>query len=319
VNRPDGPAAVAVAVVSWNTRELLDRCLASLAHDAHSGLAEVWVVDNSSRDGSADAARRRPFARVVALEENLGFAPALDLVARATESSWVACANADVALTPGALERLLAAGEARPSVGAVAPRLVLPDGTTQLSVHSFPTARRHALYNSGLARFAPGLGERLAFGGFWDPGRGRYVGWALGTFLVIRREALEQVGGFGSDTRLYGEDLDLGWRLAGAGWRTWYEPTAVVRHDGSAATSKAWGEARHALRMAAGYGWMVGRRGAAPAAATAAVNIAGAMVRGLLAFARQPRGTRWKSELVEAWRHAVGLWRGLGDRRWRDL
>src|SRR4051794_39097820 len=126
---------VTVAIVSWNTRELLRRCLESL--DRRPG-CEVWVVDNESSDGSIEMVRNDfPWVRLEALAENVGFGGAVNLIAARTSSPWLAIANADVALQAGALDALLAAAAADVKAGALAPRLVLPDGSTQHSVFSF--------------------------------------------------------------------------------------------------------------------------------------------------------------------------------------
>jgi GT2 family glycosyltransferase len=298
---------VAVAVVSWNTAALLRRCLASLADDAAAGTAEVWVVDNGSTDDSVAVAESFGFARVVALEENLGFALAVNHVAERTATPWIACANADIAFTPGALARLLECGAAHPRAGAVAPRLRLPGGTTQHSVHAFPSARVMAAHGSGIGRLAPGLAERFALEGHWDPARPREVDWAVGALLLVRRQAWEAAGGFEPDPRLYGEDLDLGWRLARAGWTTRYEPAAVVEHAQSAATAKRWGNARYALETAATYRWLVHRRGRRRAFAVGAVAVAGAAARALVWLVRAPGTPRWKACAGEARLHAGAL------------
>src|SRR5258708_17414457 len=131
---------ISIAVVSWNTRDLLRDCLLSLAQDALEARAQVWVVDNASSDGSADLVREQfPWVSLVASDENLGFGRAVNLVAERTGTDWIAPANADVRVTPGALDRLLEAGVNDPRAGAIAPRLVLPDGRTQHSVFPVPT------------------------------------------------------------------------------------------------------------------------------------------------------------------------------------
>src|SRR5947209_5834147 len=90
---------VTVAIVSWNTRELLSRCLASLRQDVDARRAGVWVVDNGSDDGSAEAVRNgAPWAHLLQPGRNLGFGAAVNLVAAQSDSEWLACANADVAL-----------------------------------------------------------------------------------------------------------------------------------------------------------------------------------------------------------------------------
>ena len=282
--RPDRPTpAVAVAVVSWNTRELLAACLGSLAADADDGLAEVWVVDNASTDGSADLVRERfPWAILVDSQENLGFGRAVNLVARETSARWIAPANADVELTPGALGRLVATGEASPDAGIVAPKLVLAGGDTQHSVHPFPTLPLALIFNLGIHHLSGRLADRLTLEGAWDPNRPRRVDWAIAAFLLVRREAFEQTGGFDEAQWMYAEDLDLGWRLRRAGWVTRYEPDAVVRHVSSAAATQAFGDEVVTRWMAASYGWMARRRGLARTWACAATNTVGAALR--LAF-----------------------------------
>jgi GT2 family glycosyltransferase len=278
---PGPPAQVVVAVVSWNTRELLRRALDSLHGDAGAGLAEVWVVDNASDDGSAALVRDAyPWVRLIASPANLGYGPAVNLVARRTRTAWIVAANADVAVAPGALAALIAAAAADPRAGAVAPRLVTPAGTTQHTVHAFPTPASTLVFNLGLWRALPGSGERLCLHGRWDPDRPRRVDWAHGALLLIRRAAWEEVGGFEDDQWLYAEDLDICWRLAQAGWGTRYEPAAVAQHAVSAATaSAAWGAERDVRAQACAYAWMGRRFGRPRARLVAGLNVAGVLAR----------------------------------------
>jgi N-acetylglucosaminyl-diphospho-decaprenol L-rhamnosyltransferase len=270
---------VTVAVVSFNTRDLLTRCLRSLQPEVEAGRAEVWVVDNRSSDGSAQAARTQaPWAGVIESEENIGFGRAVNLVARQTSSDWLVGANADVALEPGALERLLDAGR-DVRVGCVAPRLVLPGGRTQHSVYPLPTIPFTLAFNAGLHVFSNRWSDRLCLEGYWNADRPRAVPWAIGAFLLLRRRAFDEVGGFDEQQWMYAEDLDLGWRLHDHGWTTRYEPRARVLHESGAATAAAFGEYRAGRFMTATYGVVRRRRGRALAALTAAVSVAGAAAR----------------------------------------
>lgn len=286
------PAPVAIAVVSWNTRDLLRSCLTSLHADVESGRASVTVVDNASDDGSAELVRDEfPWAELIVSEANLGFGTAVNLAAKRSETEWLAVANADVELTAGALEHLLAAGAAHPRAAIIAPRLIGPDGETQHSVHPFPTLPLTLAFNLGLATLAA---DRLTLEGGWDPERPRTVDWALGAFLLVRRDAFQQIGGFDERQWMYAEDLDLGWRATRAGWQTWFEPTARVRHVGAAATAQAWGEARRERWVQSTYGWMLRRRGLARTRAYALMNAAGALARmGLLRGARRAEMREW--------------------------
>lgn len=277
---PNARPPVAIAVVSTNLRDLLAACLTSMKPEADSGRAEVWVVDNASTDGSPGMVREQfPWVRLIASDHNLGYGRAVNLVAERTETTWVAPANEDIELRPGALEALLRTGEEHPEAGVIAPRLELPDGSTQHSVFSFPTLGFTLFFNLGLHRLNRRVADRLCIEGSWDSTRPREVPWAIATFMLIRRTAFETAGGFNPDQFMHSEDLDLAWRLTGAGWPTRYEPRATVFHIGSAASKKAFREDLWMRWMAATYGWHARRGGVAVAWAVAAVNVAGAAVR----------------------------------------
>jgi GT2 family glycosyltransferase len=282
-------AEVAIAVVSWNTRDLLDACLRSLEPDVDRGRAEVWVVDNASADGSAAVVRERhPWANLLE-GANVGFGTAVNRVAARTATPWIAAANADVELTEGALEAMLRAGATHGTAGVIAPQLVLGDGRVQHSVHPFPTLALTILFNLGLAEAIPALGDRLTIEGRWDSSRPRNVDWALGAFVLLRREAWDAVGGFDERQWMYAEDLDLAWRMRQAGWRTWFEPSALVRHAGAASTSQAWGAERTEQWIWSTYAWMLRRRGPAFVRVAAIVNMLGAAARAALLSARARR------------------------------
>ncbi|MEA2494724.1 MAG: hypothetical protein QOJ29_2635 [Thermoleophilaceae bacterium] len=299
-------APVSVAVVSWNTRDLLRRCLASLESEHAAGRCSVWVVDNASSDGSAELVRSEfPWVTLVASEENLGFGRAINLVAAQTDAPWLALANADVALRPGALETLLRAGEAGAHAGAVAPRLLLRDGSTQHSVFSFPTIPQALAVSLGLGAL---FGRRFLMLGHFDAERAQRVPWAVAAFLLVRRAAWDAVGGFDERQWMYAEDLDLGWRLAGAGWTTYFEPAAVVDHESAAATEQAWGDSGKVERwQQETYAWMRRRRGRVRTTAFAAVQALAQGVRWvLLAAAARVAPARYERR-----REAAHWWLGI--------
>ncbi|HEX8123804.1 MAG TPA: glycosyltransferase family 2 protein [Solirubrobacteraceae bacterium] len=305
-------APVVVAVVSWNTRELLDRCLRSLRPAAEAGLAEVWVVDNGSSDGSPELVREQhPWVTLVEPGTNLGYGRAVNLVAERTSSPWFVLSNADVALRPGALERLVEAGEADPGAGIVAPRLVLPDGRTQHSVWAFPTVPITAAENLGTRVLGHRIGDRLALRGAWDPDRAGRVPWAVGAFLLVRRTAWDAVGGFDAGQWMSAEDLDLGWRMREAGWATVFEPRAVVDHAESAATGQVWGDDLPLHWQRCAYAWMLRRRGRARTATVGLLNMAGAGARLAAYAALSPLRPHLRGRLrpQAAWTlvHAYGL------------
>jgi N-acetylglucosaminyl-diphospho-decaprenol L-rhamnosyltransferase len=307
---------VVIAIVSWNTRELLERCLESMAGEVERGRVEVWVVDNASDDGSADLVRERfPWAHLVASSENLGFGRAVNLVANRTSSPWIAPANADIALCPGAIDALLDAGARDPGAGAIGPRLVLPDGSTQHSAFAFPTVPYTALLATGAFRLLPWLGDRYAVPSFWEKERARRVPWVVAALVLVRRRAWDEVGGFDERQWMYAEDLDLGWRLRQAGWATRYEPRAHVLHESAASTTKLFGPELAPVWQRSTYGFLARRRGLARTWAVASLMAVGAIAR----WARiVPRSLRDPGEYAEVrrahWRWVNVHLRGLRGR-----
>jgi len=254
-------------------------CLESILACCASVPFELIVVDNGSTDGSAALVRDEfPWASLAEPDENLGYGRAVNSVAERTSTPWLAASNADVELTPGALARLLEVGSDA-TVGAVAPQLILPDGSTQHSVYDFPTLPYLLAFNAGLYRAIPGLGDRMLLEGHWDSSRPRDVPWAVAAFLLLRRTAFDAAGGFDPQQWMYAEDVDLGWRLGRAGWRTRYEPSARVRHAHGAAARQAFGSRPYRRWMEATYDWIERRRGRSRRIAAALLNVAGAVAR----------------------------------------
>ena len=293
-----GQPPVDVAVVSWNTRDLLDRCLRSLRPAAERGLARVWVVDNASTDGSAGHVRdHHPWAELIASDENLGYGRAVNLVAERTSGPWLGIANADVAVRGDAIERLLAAGAADPGAGLLAPRLILPDGATQHSVKALPDLGAMTVANLGPVLTPARLGRRFVMPWAWDPERGRRVPWAIAAFLLARRTAWEDVGGFDPAQWMSAEDLDLGWRMHRGGWSTRYVPEAVVDHEESAAVAQRWGADLPLHWQRCAYAWMLRRLGRSRTVAIGALNLGGALLRlaayALVARDRLPAQAAW--------------------------
>ena len=316
----DRSSTVTVTVVSWNTRDLLDRCLRSLAPAAEAGIASVWVVDNASTDGSVELVRERhPWVELIASSENLGYGPAVNLVAERTSSPWLALANADIALRDDALQWLIQAGDADPGAGIVAPRLLLPDGSTQHSVWAFPTIPATALQNLAAYRVIAGLGDRLALRGHWNAERARRVPWAVGAFLLVRRAAWDQVGGFDPAQWMSAEDLDLGWRMRDAGWATRYEPRARIDHEESAATGQVWGDDLHLHWQRCAYSWMLRRRGRARTAVVGGINFAGSGLRyGAFTVLAGARRGQWSARRRGLGRWTLGHAYALAPRRTLD-
>jgi GT2 family glycosyltransferase len=231
VSIPSGEAPdLDVVIVSYRCRELLRRCLEALRAHPPAGAMRVVVVDNASADGTVEMVRAEyPEVELRASERNLGFAAATNLGARAGTAAYVLALNPDTAVTSGALDTALETISERPEVAVVGPRLLRPDGTLDhASKRSFPTPLSALGHFTGAGRRS-GAPERLAAYRAPRIERGP-VDAVNGAFMLMRRSAFEEMGGFDEGYWMYMEDLDLSYRLAQAGYVSWFEPDAVVTH-----------------------------------------------------------------------------------------
>ena len=275
------PATVDVTavVVSYGTRDLLARCLTALG--AQEGVTlETIVVDNASPDASAELVRREfPEAQLVALDENVGFARANNLAFEHARGEHLLLLNSDCFLEPGALSELVAAARRHPDAAAVGARLANADGSLQRSAWPFPRPARIAAEAFLLHRL--GLFEDLRT---WAHDEEREVDFLIGACLLVRRDALDEVGGFDERFRFYGEEADLQRRLANRGWKVVLAPDARATHVGGASSR----DSRERLRLFYGgqrrYLEKHGGRLAWPAARLAL--LVGSMARARWALAR---------------------------------
>jgi N-acetylglucosaminyl-diphospho-decaprenol L-rhamnosyltransferase len=229
-----GPA---VAVVSYNTRDLLRGLLASVRAEAPP---ETVVVDNGSSDGSAEMVRAEfPAACLIVDPYNPGFGAAANQAVAATSSDYVLILNGDTRLSPGTLAALGDYLDRNPRCAIAGPLLTSDDGRSEASCFPFLGTFRLALEKSslgrGLARVPAVRDHYLILHGPRD--RPRIVPWVQGSALAVRRSAFEAVGGFDSRFFMYAEEVDLCYRLQKAGWEVHFAPVARVVHVGGASTA----------------------------------------------------------------------------------
>ncbi len=217
---------VTVVIVNWNAERFLDRCLSALLAQTVAP-NEIVLLDNASSDASLNVVRRFPTVRLLAQEENLGFARGNNLAfaAAAADSEWIALLNPDAFVEPDWLEALLLTARDYQAFDVFGSKLVnaadpaLLDGTGDVyHVSGLVWRMRHG------ARLSP-FSEQL-----------REVFSPCAAAALYRRSALLQAGGFDEDYFCYLEDVDLGFRLRLAGHRCLYVPTSVARHVGSGTT-----------------------------------------------------------------------------------
>jgi N-acetylglucosaminyl-diphospho-decaprenol L-rhamnosyltransferase len=230
---------LAVVIVNYNTRCLLRECLTSVYHSEGDVSFQVWVVDNASTDGSAEmVATEFPQVHLIRSEVNGGYSYANNLGLReglkpeAPAPAYVLLLNPDTLLPPSALADMLAFMEAHPEAGAAGPRLVRASGELDLACRrGFPTPMNSFYKIFGLSRLFP---HSLRFARYnltyLDPDETAEVDAVAGSFMMVRREAIQEVGLLDEDFFMYGEDLDWAYRMKAAGWKVYYNARVTVLH-----------------------------------------------------------------------------------------
>jgi N-acetylglucosaminyl-diphospho-decaprenol L-rhamnosyltransferase len=238
--------SLGVIIVSFNTRDLLGRCLDSLITDlAMAGLAEsqIWVVDNASSDGSAAwVAEHHPDVHLIALAANVGFTAGNNVVlapwlaAPATCPDWIWLLNPDTEVRPGAIQALMAALVADPHTAVAGPRLIYPDGRFQPSAFRFPGLMQTALDLVPVPRLMDSPLNGRYPQSRYAAGQPFAVDFALGACLLVRGSAAYAVGPLDEGYFMYCEEIDWCRRFHRAGYRTLCVPAAVVVHHAGAST-----------------------------------------------------------------------------------
>jgi N-acetylglucosaminyl-diphospho-decaprenol L-rhamnosyltransferase len=222
---------VAAVVVTHGANPWLGRCLTSL----EAQVDELVVVNNLPLELSEPSER----VAVLSNDRPKGLSSNLNRGIAATSAPWILVANPDTVADPGAVKTLLRFATSNRRAGIVGPRLRTEDGAWQPSRRRFPTVSGTLARRTPL-RFLLKPQHRQRSHYLLDEEVTGPVAadWMLGAFLLVRRSMLDELGGFDEGFRLYGEDIDLCYRAAKAGWERWYVPAATVLHRSSAVTDR---------------------------------------------------------------------------------
>lgn len=223
---------VSVIIVNWNARQYLAHCLAALVEHGAGVDYDLWVVDNASEDDSVAFVRETyPQAHLIVNAQNVGFARANNQAIAQSTGRFLLLLNSDAFLQAGALEALLQVMRNHPDTGIAGAQLFYEDGRLQRSCYAFPTLASELWQTFWLDRLFP---HSRVFGKYqmtwWAMDTPREVDWLMGACILVRREALEQVGGFDETFFMYSEETDLCYRMKQAGWKVRYVPEARVVH-----------------------------------------------------------------------------------------
>lgn len=243
--RPD----LTISIVNTNNRALLETCLRSIEETTRAYALEIFVVDNASDDGSAEMVRRAfPNVRVLENPTRIGFAASHNRALERGNGRYLMILNEDTKILPGCFETLIAFMDAHPDAGACGPRLWNGDGSLQRTANRFPTLLYgvfQALSINRLWNSNPVWRNHIY--AEWDRTTTRAVDAVSGAALLVRRDAMNQVGLLDANFFLYSEEVDWCLRIHQRGWKIFYVADAQAVHYGGSSTAARAAEKFHRI------------------------------------------------------------------------
>lgn len=233
---------LSVCIVSWNTKDLLRKCIQSIL-DKTAGLDyEIIVVDNDSKDGSLEMVRQEyPPCKVINSGQNLGFARANNLAVLHASGKYILYLNPDTEFETNALYGMYDCLEKNQTYGALGCKLIYPDGSLQYTcARAFTTPLNEFCELAMLYRIFP---KSPFFSTvemyYWDHESSREVDCISGACIMARKTIIDGLGGFDEEYFMYAEDVDLCYRIRKAGWKIYYlAQEKIIHHEGASSKKK---------------------------------------------------------------------------------
>ncbi len=216
---------LSVIILSYNTRQLLKNCLASVVAFTGSYKIEVLVSDNGSTDGSLEMVRQEfPQAKLIENGENLGFSKGNNVAIKQALGRHILLLNSDTIVEPGAFEKMISKADSDPGIGALGPKVLLPNGQLDpASRRNFPNPANAFLRLFGLRKLS-----NYNITGPID--QEMDVEALTGACMLVPKTVIDKVGMLDEDFFFYGEDLDWCYRIKNAGYKILYYPSAQITH-----------------------------------------------------------------------------------------
>ncbi len=236
---------LSVVIVNYNSGNLLRGCLESLFKEISNLSPEVFVVDNSSKDGSEAVVGEFPQVNLIENRSNLGFARAANKGIRRSKGRYVLLLNPDTILLHRSLGELVRFMDERPEAGVGGAKLLYPDGRLQLSCRRFP---EYSFLLFGRESILTRLFPKNRFSRQYmltdlDYDRVQEVDFEAGAAMIVRRSIFEEIGYLDEDFFLFAEDTDLCFRAKNSGWKVYFIPQAQIVHHLGASVEKEKGRA----------------------------------------------------------------------------
>lgn len=213
-----------ISIVNYNAGEYLFNCLESIKQVNNEANIRVFVIDNTSTDGSFEKAKKEfPQFKYIKNTDNLGFGKAHNIILKRVDSEYILILNPDTKLQKGVISKILDFMDKNTNVGAATCEILLPDGRVDLTAHrGFPTPLASFLYFLGDESLYHLINRNLD--------QPHEVDAISGSFFLTRRLVLDKVGLFDEDYFMYGEDIDLCYRIKQWGYKIMYVPTVPIIH-----------------------------------------------------------------------------------------
>lgn len=233
---------VSIIIVNYNTKKLTLECIKSINQSNISYQYEVILVDNNSTDGTVDAlAKEFPNVNLIANSENVGFSKANNQAINLSKGRYILLLNSDTIVKSGSIDIIIRFMDENMEAGATGCRVLLPDGSLDQACHrGFPTPSASFYYLAGLYKKYP---NNPQYNGYHlshlNLDEIHEIDCLVGAFMMVRREAIEQVGLLDETYFMYGEDIDWCYRIKQAGWKIYYNPmTEIIHYKGASSRKK---------------------------------------------------------------------------------
>lgn len=232
---------LSIVIVNYNTKKLTLECISSIYTSNVTHTFDIFVVDNNSSDGSAEAiAAQFPDVKLIINKENVGFSRANNQAIQQATGRYILLLNSDTIVMNTTLSIMTEFMDANQDIGASGCEVLLPDGQLDKACHrGFPTPQASFYYMLGLSKKHPTSPKYNSYHkSYLNMTEIHEIDCLVGAFMLVRKEAIDEVGMLDETFFMYGEDIDWCYRIKEAGWKISYNPTVSIIHYKGASSRK---------------------------------------------------------------------------------